>query len=61
MTATAIDTRRAHVRAVSELLDQLEEHRSRLYRLKAGGARRAGLRDLLVELEETQERLRQSV
>ncbi len=61
MTTTAIDTRREHVRQVSAILDELEERRSRLYRLKAGGARRAGLRDLLDELEETQAKLRQSV
>ena len=61
MTATALESRRAHVREVSALLDDLEERRSRLYRLKAGGARRAGLRDLLDELDEMQARLRRSV
>jgi len=35
--------------------------RRHLYRLKAGGARRAGLRDLKVELEETQLRLLDAV
>jgi hypothetical protein len=61
MTATALESRRARQREISALLDELEERRSRLYRLKAGGARRAGLRDLLDELEETQQRLTQSV
>ena len=61
MTATALDSRRAHVREVSALLDELEERRSRLYRMEAGGARRAGLRDLLDELDEIRARLRRSV
>jgi hypothetical protein len=61
VTAAALESRRAHVREVSALLDELEERRSRLYRLKAGGARRAGLRDLLDELDEMQTRLRRSV
>jgi hypothetical protein len=61
MTATALEARRARQREVSALLDDLEERRSRLYRLKAGGALRAGLRDLLDDLEEAQQRLRRSV
>ena len=58
---TYLKHNRDHVRAISALLDELEERRSRLYRLKAGGARRAGLRDLLDELEETEQKLRRSV
>ncbi len=61
MTATALDARRVHQQEVAALLDEIEERRSRLYRLKAGGARRAGLRDVLGDLEDAQQRLRQSV
>ena len=53
MTATATG-RRAHQQQVAALLDDLEEQRRHLYRLKARGARRAGLRDQKVALEETQ-------
>ena len=49
MTVMALDTRRAHQREVSALLDEVEERRKHLYRLKAGGAKRAGLRDLIDE------------
>ncbi|HET7130391.1 MAG TPA: hypothetical protein VFJ93_15075 [Gaiellaceae bacterium] len=49
--------RREHQQHVAALLDELEERRRRLHRLKAGGARRAGLRDLKLELEETRLRL----
>jgi len=61
MTATALSARRAHQREVAALLDEIEERRSRLYRLKAAGARRAGLRDILGDLEDAQRRLTQSV
>jgi hypothetical protein len=54
--AAARDARHAHQRRVDALLDELEERRRVLYRLKAGGAR-AGLRDLKSELDETQTRL----
>ena len=63
MTATAAgtDLRRARQRRIAALLEELEERRRRLYRLKAGGARRAGLRDLKRELESTQRRLLETV
>ncbi len=61
MTADALAARRARQQEVSALLDEIEERRTRLYRLKAGGARRAGLRDVLDELEDAQLRLRQAV
>ena len=60
MTATATG-RREHQQQVAALLDELEEQRRHLYRLKAGGARLAGLRDLKVELQETQLRLLDAV
>jgi hypothetical protein len=56
MTAT-IGNRREHQQQVAALLDELEERRRRLYRLKAGGARLAGLRDQKLDLEETRLRL----
>ena len=63
MTATAAGAvpRRARQRRIAALLDELEERRRRLYRLKAGGARRAGLRDLKQELESTQQLLLETV
>jgi hypothetical protein len=61
MNCSAPTTRRAHQQELTALLDELEERRARLYRLKAGGARRAGLRDVLGELEDLQHRLTQSV
>jgi len=61
MTAAALAARRAHQQEVSALLDELEERRARLYRLKAGGARRAGLRDVIGDLEDAQLRLSQAV
>ncbi|HZQ16530.1 MAG TPA: hypothetical protein VFA82_07120 [Gaiellaceae bacterium] len=49
--------RQRRVRHVAELLDELEEQRRHLYRLKAGGAKPAGLRDLKRDHEETRRRL----
>jgi hypothetical protein len=60
MTAT-MTGRREHQQQVAALLDELEDRRRRLQRLKAGGARMAGLRDLKLELEETRLRLLDAV
>ena len=60
MTTTVSD-RRAHQLHVAALLDELEERRRQLHRLKAGGARRAGLRDLKSELEDARLRLLDAV
>jgi hypothetical protein len=60
MTVT-LTHRRAHQLQVAALLDELEERRRRLQRLKAGGARRAGLRDLKSELEAARLRLLDAV
>ena len=57
----AISSRREHQLQVAALLDELEERRRQLHRLKAGGARIAGLRDLKLELEETRLRLLDAV
>ena len=54
MTAEA---RRARQHEIASLLDELEERRRHLYRLKARGARPAGLRDLKAELEAAHGRL----
>lgn len=58
---TTMTGRQAHQQQVAALLDELEERRRHLYRLKAGGARLAGLRDLKAELHETQLRLLDAV
>jgi hypothetical protein len=60
MTVT-VNSRRAHQLQVAALLDELEERRRQLNRLKAGGARRAGLRDLKSELEDARARLLDAV
>jgi hypothetical protein len=60
MTATATG-RREHQQQVAALLDELEERRRHLYRLKAGGARGAGMRDLKLELEDARLRLLDAV
>jgi hypothetical protein len=57
----SLDARRAHQQQVTALLDELEERRRHLYRLKAGGARRAGVRDLKHELESARRRLLDTV
>jgi len=58
---TTVSSRREHQLQVAALLDELEERRRHLYRLKAGGARMAGLRDLKSELEEARMRLLDAV
>jgi hypothetical protein len=58
---TTVSSRREHQLQVAALLDELEERRRRLYRLKAGGVRMAGLRDLKSELAEAQMRLLDAV
>jgi hypothetical protein len=60
MTVT-VSSRRAHQLQVAALLDELEERRRHLHRLKAGGARFAGLRDLKSDLEDTRLRLLDAV
>lgn len=60
MTVT-VSSRREHQLQVAALLDELEERRRQLQRLKAGGARRAGLRDLKLELEDARLRLLDAV
>jgi hypothetical protein len=56
-TTVSIDTRRAHQAHVSSLLEELEEQRRQLYRLKAGGVRRAGVAGLKSDLEATRQEL----
>ena len=58
---TTVSSRREHQLQVAALLDELEERRRHLHRLKAGGARTAGLRDLKSELEEARLRLLDAV
>jgi hypothetical protein len=60
MTVT-VSSRRAYQLQVAALLDELEERRRHLHRLKAGGARGAGLRDLKSELEDARVRLLDAV
>ena len=57
----AVSSRREHQLQVAALLDELEERRRQLNRLKAGGARMAGLRDLKSELEDARMRLLDAV
>ena len=61
MTTIALDTRRAHQQHVTALLEELEERRRHLYRLKAGGARRAGVVGLKCELETARQELLDAV
>ncbi|HEY1513967.1 MAG TPA: hypothetical protein VGF66_09460 [Gaiellaceae bacterium] len=56
-----VNSRREHQLQVAALLDELEERRRQLNRLTAGGARRAGLRDLKSELEDARLRLLDAV
>jgi hypothetical protein len=60
MTAT-VTGRREHQQQVAALLEELEDRRRQLHRLKAGGARFAGLRDLKLELHEAHLRLLDAV
>jgi hypothetical protein len=59
--AIPVDARRAHQARVASLLNELEAQRRHLYRLKAAGARRAGVRELKSELETTRLRLLETV
>jgi hypothetical protein len=58
---TSVSSRREHQLQVATLLDELEERRRQLTRLKAGGARTAGLRGLKSELDEARARLLDAV
>ena len=60
MTVT-VDNRRAHQLQVAALLEVLEDRRRHLHRLKAGGARMAGLRDVKSDLEDARLRLLDAV
>jgi hypothetical protein len=60
MTVT-VGNRRAHQLQVAALLEELEERRRHLQRLKAGGARMAGLRDVKSDLEDARLRLLDAV
>jgi hypothetical protein len=53
--------RRRRVERVDELLAELAEARRRLYRLRAGGALPAGLRDAEAEVAFVQQRLLEAV
>jgi hypothetical protein len=63
VSALAIDQtdRRSRQSEVEALLMELDERRRKLYRLKAHGVRRAGLRDLKQELIEIGQHLREVV
>ena len=63
MSALAIDQtdRRSRQSEVEALLMELDERRRKLYRLKAHGVRRGGLRDLKQELVEVGQHLREVV
>jgi hypothetical protein len=63
VSALAIDQtdRRSRQSEVEALLMELDERRRKLYRLKAHGVRRAGLRDLKQELVEVGQHLREVV
>jgi hypothetical protein len=56
-----VSTRRARQLRIASLLDELEERRRHLYRLQAGGALPAGLRDLKHELAEAAGRLQETL
>lgn len=60
MTVT-VDNRREHQLQVAALLEELEDRRRHLHRLKAGGARMAGLRDVKSDLEDARLRLLDAV
>ena len=63
MSALAIDqtAQRSRQNEIEALLLELDERRRELYRLKAYGVRRAGLRDLKQELVEIGQHLREVV
>ena len=50
-------TRRTRQLVIASLLEELEQRRRRLYRLRARGVQPAGLRDLEDELAAAQQRL----
>ena len=55
------DERRLHRERVDALLAEIDERRRRVYRLAAGGALPAGLRDAKAELADVRRRLLQAV
>ena len=55
------DERRLHRERVDALLAEIYEGRRRVYRLAAGGALPAGLRDAKAELADVRRRLLQAV
>ena len=55
------DLRRLRRERVAALLAELDERRRRVYRIAAGGARPAGLRDAKAELADARRRLLQEV
>jgi hypothetical protein len=63
VSAVAIDqtAQRSRQSEIEALLLELDERRRELYRLKAYGVRRAGLRDLKQELVEIGQHLREVV
>jgi hypothetical protein len=63
VSALAIDqtAQRSRQNEIEALLLELDERRRELYRLKAYGVRRAGLRDLKQELVEIGQHLREVV
>jgi hypothetical protein len=63
VSAVAIDqtAQQSRQSEVERLLLELDERRRQLYRLKAYGVRRAGLRDLKQELVEIGQHLREVV
>jgi hypothetical protein len=63
VSAVAIDrtAQQSRQSEIEALLLELDERRRELYRLKAYGVRRAGLRDLKLELVEIGQHLREVV
>ena len=59
--ATERNVRRSRQHRIEGFLRELEDRRRELYRLKAGGVQRAGLRDVKRELHEVRRRLRDAV
>ncbi len=54
-------TRRNHQQHIAALLDEIEEQQRRVYRLQAGGASWAGLRDVKGELRSLRAELADAV
>jgi hypothetical protein len=63
MSALAVEgiDRRSHQERIEPLLRELDDRRRELYRLKAGGAQRAGVRDQKQELLQVRRHLHQVV